>query len=138
MTKNEIIVLFRQGKSQRQIAKQLGISRNTVAKYVNEYQDLSKKLSDDLNEKDKNLIQERICGKPKYDTSNRKKVKYNELIDKRIDELLEFEEVKNKRLGRNKQALTAKAIHEILVSEGHDIGLTVVTEHVRMKKDKLK
>ena len=40
INKNEIIVRFRSGESKRVIAKALGIARNTVDKYVNEYNQL--------------------------------------------------------------------------------------------------
>ena len=40
INKNEIIVRFRSGESKRAIAKALGIARNIVDKYVNEYNQL--------------------------------------------------------------------------------------------------
>ena len=72
----------------------------------------------------------------KYDTSNRKKVKLTPDIQKRIAELLDFEDLKTKRLGtRHKQKLSGTQIHEILRQEGFDIGVTTVRNFIRSFKE---
>ncbi len=44
INKNEVIIRNRSGESKRAIAKALGIARNTVDKYVNEYNHLQQEL----------------------------------------------------------------------------------------------
>lgn len=57
-------------------------------------------------------------------------------MDKRIDELLDFDNEKAKKLGPHKQKLTTRSIHEILVSEGFDIAESTIRPYVRKKIQK--
>ncbi|WP_445450375.1 Mu transposase domain-containing protein [Enterococcus faecalis] len=57
-------------------------------------------------------------------------------MDKRIDELLEFDSEKAKKLGPHKQKLTTRSIHEILVSEGFDIAESTIRPYDRQKIQK--
>lgn len=50
LMKNEIIALHRQGISNREISKRLGISRNTTNKYVKEANNLFKKIENETDE----------------------------------------------------------------------------------------
>lgn len=74
MDKHTIIRLKLEGDSNRTIAENLGINCKTVAKYWNEYKDLQLKL--DEKDFDARIVQEKIAEKPKYDSFNRKKIKY--------------------------------------------------------------
>ena len=132
MDKNAIIALKLKGKSNRKIEKELGIHRKTIARYWNEYQELTGQL---LPECDNRMIQEQIVSKPKYNATTRASLKYTPEIDVSIDEILESEAEKARLLGENnKQKLTNRQIHRLLREAGHDIGLTVVTEHVKEKR----
>ena len=74
MDKYTIIKLKQKGKSNRTIAKELGINRKTVSKYWNQYLEETNKLTNanyDVKE-----VQETIVSAPSYDTSNRKYRKY--------------------------------------------------------------
>ncbi|WDC83387.1 helix-turn-helix domain-containing protein [Caloramator sp. mosi_1] len=103
--KQEIILEYiRNGKSQRQISRETGISRETIRKYINEYEKNlvelgSIKEGDELIKVD--LIDE-IVKTPKYKTGKRqKRVLTDEVID-RIKFYLKENE--NKRLnGLSKQ-----------------------------------
>lgn len=69
-----ILKAFLEGKSQRQIAKEVGINRKTVKKNIIQYAKAKKELLKNSNvENEKELIDE-IVSKPKYDISNRKKI----------------------------------------------------------------
>lgn len=57
-------------------------------------------------------------------------------MDKRIIELLEFDNVKAKKLEPHKQKLTTRSIHEIFVSEGFDIAESTIRPYVRKKIQK--
>lgn len=98
---------FRENKSQRAIARELGISRTTVQKYIKDFKTKHEKLMELKQDKDGNKIKilaliEEMASKPKYDTSSRTRVKLTEEIINEIDKLIAKNE-KNKLLGRHKQ-----------------------------------
>ncbi len=134
MEKNAIITLKLKGKSNRQIARDTGINRKTVARYWTEYRRLTEQLEPDGDNRD---VQEKIVSAPKYDTSKRGPMKYTVEIDKAIDALLESEKEKARELGEShKQKLTNRQIHGLLRADGYDIGLTAVTKRLKEKRDK--
>ena len=135
MEKNTIITLKIKGKSNRWIARETGIDRKTVAKYWNEHQRLMAQLEPDG---DNRGIQGQIVEDPKYNSSSRKPAKYTKEIDAAVDAILESEAEKARELGdNNKQKLTNRQIHGLLREQGHDIGLTVITNHLKEKRHKL-
>lgn len=118
-----IIMYFNEGLSQRQIERELHISRKTIRRYIAEYEKKRNRIVDKKTE-DTSLITD-ICQKPKYDTSNRKKVKLTGQIIERINFFLKENENK-KALGKSKQVMKKVDIYEALVREGFDIGYTTV------------
>ena len=136
LDKCAIIKLKLEGKSDRWIGRNTPFDRKTVAKYWDEYQSQLEELG---NSNDIRSVQEKILAKPKYDTSKRKPVKYTEEIDAELDAILENEREKARLLGENnKQKLTNIQIHRIIVDKGFDIGITVISDHVRIKRQKKK
>jgi transposase len=136
MEKHTIITLMNQGKSLRETSKITGICRKTVTRYWKEYLALTEQINTGGDIKD---IQEQITRCPKYDTSSRKPLKYNSAIDEAIDKLLDGEQLKLKLLGAtHKQHLTCRQIHESLVKQGFDIGLSTVTANVSRKRQRNK
>lgn len=136
--KHAIIKLWELGRPIRQIAVELRLHRKTVTRYLNKHKLLMTRL-EKTNDKDEiTTLQEQIISPPKYDAKNRNKFKYTKKIDDRIDQILYQEEIKNSELGHNKQKLTILQIHEILVSEGYDIGKTTVGLHIKKKRDRTK
>lgn len=139
--KAEILLrYFRENKSQRQISRELNISRTTVQKYIKEFEKQNTKLQE-LSKDEKNnkalilsLIEE-ISSKPKYDTSNRTKVKLTDELTGEIDRLVSLNE-KNKLLGRIKQLMKKIDIYETLVDKGYDIGYTTVCNYFKNTYDK--
>ena len=126
---------FRENKSQRQISRELGISRTTVQKYIKEYQ--SRKEILDILEKDKErsraeiyLLIEEMTSEPKYDSSNRSKTKLTDEVIGEIDKLVAQNE-RNKLTGKRKQLMKKIDIHEELVDRGYDIGYTTVCNYIR-------
>ena len=139
MDKYAIIRLKLDGKSNRSVAKTLGIDRKTVADYWNEYSEMLAKLGMDTNSaEDLRTLQSRMLDEPKYDSSNRRPIKYTPEIDAYLDEILAAEEEKNRILGHHKQQLTGVQIHEMVRAKGFDIGRTVISDHVREKRQKFK
>ena len=79
-----IISHFQKGKSQRQIAREIGLNRRTIAKYVKDYEGKKAKLIDSKGNSSKEELIADIVEDPGYNTSSRKKVKLTEEIIDRI------------------------------------------------------
>jgi len=136
MEMHTIITLKRQGKSNREVARMTGYDRKTIARYW----ELHRSGLEALNTtEDIRKAQEKVTEMPKYDSTGRKPVKYNEAIDAALDEILASENEKNRLLGeRHKQRLTNVQIHRLISEQGFDIGRTTISEHVREKRQKIK
>jgi transposase len=90
-----------EGRSRRQVAKELGISRLTVRKYLEEAAPVRKETF--------------VRPRPIW-----------EAVRDRVDGLL----AESSRWTGGKQRLTATRLHELLVTEGHRVGVTLVKEAV--------
>ena len=136
MNMYEIVSLKLKGKNFTEISNYCGINRKTVRRYWNLYQkQLSQVLKRDPDADVSDVIESIVNG-PRYDTSNRSSLKYNEEIDILIDEILDKEKKKDELLGPNhKQKLTITQIHEMIKAEGHDIGYTTIRTKVNEKRD---
>lgn len=136
MDKSRIIELHIKGNSNRKIAREMGISRVTVNKYVNEYEALRSELDacDPDDTAEVRRITDAITAEPSYDSSSRGARKWNAEMDALLDGILAAEEEKRRLLGPNKQALTKAQIHGLIVAEGHDIGLTTVSRRIDEKR----
>jgi len=136
MDKHTIIKLKNEGCSNREIARLTGMNRKTVARYWNEHKRLKMELKSDI---DTRAVQEAITAPPKYDASGRKPSKYTEELDELLDEILAGEGEKTAALGKgHKQKLTNAQIHQLAREAGHDVGLTMVTVHVKEKRNRTK
>ena len=130
-TKQKIILLrYRDGHSERRIARELRINRETVRRYLAEYEKARQKLSE-AEKEDKVLIEE-LVKVPKYDSSNRDSKKFTEEISKEVDRLLQLNEEKRSR-GIHKQVMKKIDILEHLQELGYDIGYTSVCHHINKK-----
>ena len=137
MDKKDILDLKRQGVSNRETARRLGVNRKTVAKYWDEY----KRQMAQLNEKDADTraIQEELYKAPKYQSSGRSTRKYTEAMEERLREILVQERRKDAILGPgHKQKLTNKQIHQKLIDEGFDISLATINIKLSKLRDKKK
>lgn len=128
---------LREEKSQREIARQVGIDRKTVSKYIKEYE--HKKMELEKNgaiQHNGELIQS-IVDKPKYNVGNRKKRVLTKEIEERIKELLA--ENKEKKLkGLRKQLKKPIDIHEALEMEDYKVSYSTVLRTIRKYEDKPK
>ena len=141
MDKFGIIQARLEGKSYRQISKELSIDRKTVKRYWEGYcqsrSDYFESDSDTLLDKDQLLLT--MIESPKYDSSNRLKRKYTTDIDELVSSILKAETEKDKLLGSShKQSLTNKGIHELVIEAGHDISYRSLCEYIREKRLKTK
>jgi len=125
-----IITYLRKGKSQRQIAREMDLNRRTIAKYVKDYETKKTQIADSKENINQEELIADIVEDPRYDTSNRKKVKLTEEIIDRIKFYLRENEVKRAE-GKTKQQKKKIDIHEALKEEGFDIGYTTTCNTVR-------
>lgn len=139
MDKYTIIRHKTQGASDREVERVTGINRKTVARYWKEYQsEIAKIENPEKSTKDVRDIQEKIVTGMKYDSSSRRPRVYTPELDKRIEEILEAEEVKNKILGRHKQGLTNIQIYKMITDEGFEISRSTLCAYLKEKRDKRK
>lgn len=110
INKNAVIVKYQSGESKREIAKDLGISRNTVDKYVNEYIQLQHELSQAVDQTVIAAIQTKICSAPKRKPANVKKKAFTPEVERRFLELLEIDAKRSEILGSNKQTISAASL----------------------------
>lgn len=137
LEKQQIIIShYHDGKSQRRIEKETGISRKTIRKYIKQYEKAKEDLLTSDEASNEELIQN-IIENPKYNSNNRKKVKLTEELMTRIKFFIEENE--NKRAnGKAKQQKKKIDIYEELINEGFDISYPSVCNAVRALRDKKK
>jgi transposase len=142
MDKHAIIKLKEEGHSNREVARLTGIDRKTVARYWNERLRLSEELKDAVSQgadEDLRELQEQIVSEPEYDSSGRRPRKYTSAINALLDTILAGEAAKDAMLGAgHKQRLTRVQIHRMVKDAGHDIGITVLSQHIKEKEDRIK
>ncbi len=128
-TKQEIILRkHRDGDSQRKISRELGVSRKTVSKYVNQY-----KLLESDGKTASEALSICLSQSPTYNSSNRGKIRLTREVQTAIDLLLEQND-KRRMSGKSKQQLKKIDILNILHSQGFDIGYTTVCNYIRTKE----
>ena len=136
MDKQKIIISsFLEGKSQWQIHRESGFDRKTIRKYVNEYEEKRVQLLE--GDKNKLILTEDIVDPPKYNSSNRIKIKLTDEIIGRIDFYLKENELK-RQTGKSKQQKKRIDIHECLEDEGYDIGYQTVCNYIKKKLNEKK
>ena len=130
-TKQKIILhRYRDGYSERKIARELKINRETVRRYLADYE-RSRQILSELEKAEEVLIEE-LVKIPKYDSSNRDTKKFTEEISTEVDRLLQLNEEKRNR-GLHKQVMKKIDILEHLQEHGYDIGYTSVCHHINKK-----
>ncbi|MCW3789715.1 IS21 family transposase [Plebeiibacterium sediminum] len=129
-TKQEIIIRsYREGKSQRTISKDLKISRKTVKKYIDEYENFRQQKSDSSLS-----LPEYLSQPINYKLGERSKLKLTQEVQTEIDRLLSINTQKIQS-GQRKQVMKKKDIYEHLQDQGLDIGYTTVCNYIREKEN---
>lgn len=127
--KQEIIIKsYREGQSQRSISQDLQTSRKTVKKYIEDYESHLQ-----ANPKQAGLLSGYLCEPPVYKGKVRPKYKLRPEVQEAIDKLLE-ENAEKKGKGLRKQLLKKCDIHELLNTQGFEIGYTTVCNYIRSKQ----
>jgi transposase len=133
LQKQQIIIsAYLDGKSYRNIAKEIGINRKTVAKYVKEYEKARVQLLDNTGSKegDARELIDSIVEKPKYNSENRQKRKLTPEIIDEIKFHLKENELKRAR-GQAKQQKRKIDIFEAIEAKGYDISYPTVCNTIR-------
>lgn len=100
--KHRIILKHLEGMSNRSIARELHMSKDTVNKYVAEYEKQKSELLLMNPEADPEELIQAIVEKPKYNSENREPKRVTPEMIKAIDECLEINEWRraNGKIGR--------------------------------------
>lgn len=130
-TKQEIIIRsHREGKSQRQISRELQLNRKTIKRYIADYEELQR-----ASNMPETALSAFLSIPPVYQVGTRSKVRLTEEVCLAIDALLE-ENRKKIQQGMRKQILKKVDILESLHSLGFDIGYTTVCNYIVEKAGK--
>jgi transposase len=133
LEKQQIIIsAYLEGKSYRSIARETGINRKTVSKYVKEYEEARQKLLEDNEYRgdDKRELIDSIVEKPKYNSQNRQKRKLTAEIIEEIQFHLKENELKRAR-GQAKQQKKKIDIFEAIEAKGYDISYPTICNTIR-------
>lgn len=129
-TKQEIILQsYRDGKSQRQISRDLQVSRKTVKRYVEEYKNLQQVNNQSASSA---LLSSNLSSAPSYASRGGAKRKLIQEVSQAIDIHLSANELKVVS-GLRKQVLKNIDILESLQLQGFDVGYTTVCNYTRAK-----
>ena len=112
-TKQEIILGYIKGESQRGISRRLGISRSTVDKYVSEYKYYYAKFGER-----EQAISRCLSEKPNYKTNVRTPRRLTDQIKAEIDAHLKLNAQK-RMSGLGKQILKKQDIYQWLQAKGY-------------------
>ena len=130
-TKQEIIIRsHREGKSQRRISKELQISRKTIKKYIEDYEDLQKESNEP-----ETALSTYLSMPPLYRAGTRGRVRLTLEVQNAIDYFLE-ENGKKIGQGMRKQILKSIDILQLIHDQGFDVGYTTVCNYIREKQGK--
>lgn len=128
--KQRIILAHIDGMSNRAIANMLHLSKDTVNKYVNEYNEKREELLHTHPDMDVSEIIQAFVEKPTYDTSNRIPSKVTPELLEAIEKCLQLN--RDKRLmGMQKQTMKKIDIHAYLQKQGFDVSYSTVKRAAR-------
>lgn len=137
LQKQKIILKHIEGMTNRSIAKELHMSKDTVNKYINEYQQQKSELLHANPQMDQSELIQAIVEKPKYNSEGRKPTKVTPEIMEAIEEFLELNR-KKRAGGRQKQVLKKLDIYEELAERGFNISYSTVKRLVKEIEDRHK
>lgn len=126
-----LMMYIHEGRSRREIAKLTGINRETVGKYIKQYEERRiQLLAEGSTSVDVQALIDALTTAPKYKVGIRPKRKLTEEIEGKIKQhLIENEEKRN--MGMRKQQKKPMDIFEVLEAEGVDISYSTVLRTIR-------
>lgn len=136
--KQEIILKYlKDGKSQRQIQRETGISRDTIRKYIKEYEERLVELGTDCDEIRKADLINELTTKPKYKSSPRLKTAITDEVIERLKFFLKENEQKRLK-GMSKQQKKKIDMYEALIQEGFNVSYPSVANAINALERKKK
>lgn len=132
-----LIQYVHKGESRRQIARNIGIHRETVGRYVREYEKKRQKLMEGGQPVQAEALIASLTEKPTYHTGPRPRRKITPGIEQRIRDFLEENQQKRHR-GQTKQQKTVMDMYEALEGDHTDISYSTVRRLVRQLEHKPK
>ena len=136
--KQEILLMYlREGRSQREIARETGVDRKTIRKYIRAYEQKLSELKKTNGSLDRGELIRELVEVPKYRVNNRKKRVMTEEIEQRIQDYLR-ENAEKRRQGVRKQQKKPMDIFEALKSEGFSVSYSTVLRTIRQLEKKAK
>ena len=134
--KNKVIRLYLKGLTYTEIAKEIGMTRQTVSKYVKQYEKDQQELALATTDEEKEQIIIRSSAKPKYDSSKRQRIKLTPDVESMIDSCLEENKQKIQQ-GKRKLIMKNTDIYEWLLSKEIDISYRSVCAYVAKQTQRL-
>ncbi len=135
--KQRIILDHLNGISNREIARVLHMSKDTVNKYVKEYDEKRAELLAQDPEMDQSTIIQAFVEEPRYDCRNRGPKQSTEEAMTVIEQCLKMNETKRAN-GMRKQQMKKIDIHEYLIKLGFDISYSTVKRLTKKIEDRQK
>lgn len=137
--KQKIILYYtKDNMSQREISRRTGVARDTIRKYIREYESKVQELGYALSDIEKADLIEEITKKPKYKSSPRTKTAVTDEVIEKIKTFLKENEIKRLK-GFSKQQMKKIDMHEALLKEGFNISyssvISVVNKLEKTKKE---
>ena len=120
-----ILYYIKDNMSQREIHRLTGVARDTIRKYIKEYESKIQELGYQLSDIEKVDLIEEITNKPKYKSSERTKTVVTDEVKERIKTFLKENETK-RLTGCSKQQMKKVDIYEALKKEGFNISYSSV------------
>ena len=135
--KEKMIRLYLKGLSYTDIAKEIGMTRQTVSKYIKQYEKDQQELELATTAEEKEQIIIRSSAKPKYDSSKRQRIKLTPDVESMIDSCLEENKQKIQQ-GKRKLIMKNTDIYEWLISKNIDISYRSVCAYVSKQAQRSK
>lgn len=134
--KQKIILKHIDGMSNRSIARELHMSKDTVNKYVTDYEKQKSELVLMNPEVDLEELIQSIVEKPKYNSDNREPKRVTPEMIKAIEECIKINEWRRAN-GMSKQQMKKNDIHEYLVNKKNfNISYSTVKRLVKSIEDR--
>ncbi|MTN58584.1 helix-turn-helix domain-containing protein, partial [Turicibacter sanguinis] len=135
--KEKMIRLYLTGLSYTEIAKEIGMTRQTVSKYIKQYETDLKELESATTTQEKEQIIIRSSAKPKYDISNRQRFKLTPDVEEMINTCL-LENKQKIQQGKRKLIMKNIDIYEWLISNQIDISYQSVCAYIAKQTQRSK